>query len=89
MAKSVASRHGGIGGEGAVGRNVLEDLLDHGDDVRIVDCIDLAATVASATDDPGQSELSQVLARRGHAYSGSCRQRAHVVFALGGQSDQV
>ena len=85
----MASRHWRIGGERAVGSNVLEDLLDHGDHVRIVDGVDLAAAVSSATDDPGQSELGQVLACRGHAHSGSCRQRADVVLALGSQSHQM
>ena len=86
---STASRHRRVGRESAVRSNVLEDLLDHGDHMRILNGVDLAAAVASTTDDARQSKLRQVLARGSNAHAGSSRQRAHVVFALGGQGNEV
>ena len=51
---------GRVGGKGSVRRDVLEDLVDHGHHVGIVDGVEVAPAVAANGDHPGKAEFAQV-----------------------------
>ena len=80
---------GWVGGEAAVGGDVFEDLVDHVEDVGVVDGVDVPAALAAGRDDAGQAEFAEVLAGGGDADADPVGERAYVVLALGRQGHQV
>src|SRR3954470_19270440 len=80
---------GWVGGQGAVRGDVLEDLVDQVEYVWVVDGVDVPPPLAAGGDDPGQTELAEVLARGGDTHADARRQGADVVLPLCGQRHQV
>ena len=83
------ARGSGVGGQGAVGGDVAEDLVEHGQHVRILDRVVQVAALAPGRDDPGQPQLGQVLAGGGDAQADSPGQRADVGGLVRHQPGQV
>ena len=79
----------GIGGQGAVGSDVAEDLVEHGQHVRILDSVVGVAALAPGRNDPGQPQLGQVLAGGGDAEADPPGQRADVGCLVRHQPGQV
>jgi drug/metabolite transporter (DMT)-like permease len=79
----------GIGGQRAVQRDVAEDLVEHGQHVRILDGVVQVAALAPGRNDPGQPQLGQVLAGGGDAEADPPGQRADVGGLVRHQPGQV
>jgi NAD(P)-dependent dehydrogenase (short-subunit alcohol dehydrogenase family) len=79
----------GIGRERAVRRDVAEDLVEHGQHVRILDGVVGVAALAPGRNDPGQPQLGQVLAGGGDAEADPPGQRADVGGLVRHQPGQV
>ena len=79
----------GIGRQGAVRCDVAEDLLEHGQHVRIFDGVVGVPPLAPGGHDPGQPQLGQVLAGGGDAEADPPGQRADVGRLVRHQPGQV
>jgi hypothetical protein len=79
-------------GEGPVGSDVTEHLVDYRQDVRVIDPVQLAAAVATSADDASRAELGQLLAGRRDARPSEFREGGHVLLlraAAGRSRDQA
>ena len=66
-----------------------ENLLHQGEDVRVLDGVNVAAAVLAGTDKAGQAEFAQMLAHGGHADAGAFGQGGDIVNILGGKPQHV
>src|SRR5690242_17767893 len=78
-----------VGRQGAVRRDVAEDLVEHGQDVRVLDRVVGVAPLAPGRHDPGQPQLGQVLAGGGDAQPDPPGQGADVGRLVRHQPGQV
>lgn len=61
---------------------MLDDLGDDGEDVRVVDSIDLAPTLGSGDDQVSEFELGQVLADRSNTGANAAGQGGDIEFIV-------
>jgi len=62
---------------------VFDGLGDQGDDVGVLDSVDLVAALRSDDDQPGESQFRKVLADRGDCGSGGRGEAGDVALAVG------